>query len=73
MTIENILDMTLELSKDEKESLVEILNKRIIEEKRIEWANYYKQIKKDFKSGHLKPKSAEDTILELQNLLNDNE
>jgi hypothetical protein len=69
MSFEQVLDLTNELPLYEKEYLVNILNKRIIEDKRKELADYYKEIKNQFKEGKLEPISYDNLISELESEL----
>lgn len=73
MTLDNVLDNSMELPLNEREILIDILKKRVIEERRKELSQYYNTVKKEFQDGRLTPKSAEDAIIELENYLQNEE
>ena len=66
MSFEQVLDLTIELPLYEKEILVDVISKRIAEDKRKEIADYYKQAKQDFIDGKLYPKPINEIIDELE-------
>ena len=66
MSFEQLLDLTMELPLDERENLVNILKKRIIEDKRQELSEYYKEIKTEFDNGNLKPLAFDKLLEELE-------
>jgi len=66
MSFEQILDITMELPLSEREYLVDILSKRIIEDKRKELASFYKDVKEQFDKGEIKPMPFDSIIDELE-------
>ena len=69
MSFEEVLDLTVELPLFEQEYLVDILTKRIIEDKRNDLAEYYSKTKNKFEKGLLKPTPLKDLINELESEL----
>jgi hypothetical protein len=69
ITIDTALDHSMQLDFNSRELLIEILQKRQIEERRDQLAVNAKKAKQDFAKGKLQIKDAKDTIAYLQNLL----
>lgn len=68
ITIDQTLDAIMQMDFSSREMLLEILQKRQIEERRKEIANNGKRAKADFKSGKINPAKAEDIIRTLNSL-----
>lgn len=66
MCLDEVLDMTIDLKLNEKEALIEILSKRVAEEKRKEISLYYQQVKQEFADGNLKSQTLEKIVEELE-------
>ncbi|OGU13034.1 MAG: hypothetical protein A2X61_03465 [Ignavibacteria bacterium GWB2_35_12] len=66
MSIEQLLDLTMELPLTEREILLDVLTKRNAEEKRNEIAQYYEYAKNEFIQGNLKSQPLPDIINELE-------
>jgi len=62
ITIDKTLDTIMQLDVSSREMLLEILQKRQIEERRKEIAHNGKQAKADYKSGKIVPAKAVDVI-----------
>ncbi|MEI6815621.1 MAG: hypothetical protein WCL14_03345 [Bacteroidota bacterium] len=65
VTIDKILDEITQLDMDSRDMLIEILNKRRIEESRNEIADNACKTKKDFDAGKIKIHSAKEAIQKL--------
>lgn len=61
-TIDETLDTIMQMNISSREMLLEILQKRMIEERRQEIAMNGKQAKADYKSGKILPSEAAGTI-----------
>ena len=68
ITLNETLDSVMKLDFSSREMLLEILQKRQVEERRAEIEKNAKKAKADFKSGKLKATTAEDTISHLNSL-----
>lgn len=68
ITLNETLDSVMKLDFSSREMLLEILQKRQVEERRAEIEKNAKQAKAAFKSGKLKATTAEDTISNLNSL-----
>ncbi len=64
-TIDQTLDTIMQMDISSREMLLEILQKRMIEERRREMAVNGKQAKAEYKSGKILPATAADIILAL--------
>ncbi len=64
-TIDQTLDTIMQMDISSREMLLEILQKRMIEERRREMAINGKKAKADYKSGKILPSTAADIILTL--------
>ena len=64
------LDTAMQLSQNEREELINILQKRQSLEWRKETAEYYHELKRNINKGDLKPQSIAESINELHNYLN---
>ncbi len=64
-TIDQTLDTIMQMDISSREMLLEILQKRMIEERRREMAMNGKQAKADYKSGKILSGTAADIILSL--------
>ncbi|HEY5462295.1 MAG TPA: hypothetical protein VIJ95_03490 [Hanamia sp.] len=62
ITLEQSLDAIMQMDFSSREMLLEILQKRQIEERRKEIAHNGKGAKTDFKSGKIAPAKADDII-----------
>jgi len=67
-TLDQTLDTIMEMDFSSREILLEILQKRQIEDRRKEIGDNGKQAKKDFKSGKIVPANASDVIRTLNAL-----
>lgn len=65
ITIDQTLDTIMKMDFSSREMLIEILQKRQIEERRKEIADSGKRAKADFKSGKITPENAADIIRSL--------
>jgi len=72
-TLDSVLDEIMQLSPYEKQILLEILNKRVIEERRDELSAEIKEAISLYRSGKLKTESAEQIISRLHNSLDNDE
>jgi len=59
-TIDNILDEVAKCSVNDKEMIVRIIEKRLIDEKRNLLYKKYKKAEKDYRKGKIKTGSVED-------------
>ncbi len=62
VTIDQTLDTIMQMDVSSREMLIEILQKRQIEERRMEIARNGKQAKADYKSGKIVPAIGIDVI-----------
>ena len=65
-TFNDVLESVEELSFEEKEFLVEILQKRIIEQKRERLYNEVTEAIAEYESGKLKPMTVDEIMKELK-------
>lgn len=65
-TIDNVLDEISQHPLDEKEMIAEILNKRLIEEKRDMIYKKYKRAMKNYKIGKVKSGNVDDLFKEIE-------
>ena len=70
LTFESALDVFKQFPQEEREELIEILQKRQSQEWRQETADYYKSIKEVVKNGEFESFSSSEAIDELHKLLN---
>ena len=70
ITLDQSLDTIMQMDFSSREMLLEILQKRQIEERRKEIADNAKQAKADFKYGKITPSNAADIIRTLNVSLN---
>jgi hypothetical protein len=68
VTLNETLDSIMKLDSSSREMLLEILQKRQVEERRKEIAKNAKQARADFKSRKLKPTTAADAVSILNSL-----
>ena len=66
MTLDQALDAVNELPSEQREMLAEILRKRQIEERRNEIATSARESIDAFRTGGLKPQSADEVIADLR-------
>lgn len=71
ITIDQTLDTIVQMDFSSREMLIEILQKRQIEERRKEIVVNGKQAKEDFKSGKIVPANADDVIRTLNAFMNE--
>lgn len=64
-TLDSVLDDVMRLSLSERIALLEILNKRLIEDRRDEIASEIKEATSLYTAGKLQTSSAEDVISKL--------
>jgi hypothetical protein len=69
LTFEEILDGVSELPLDRQELLVEIMQRRMKDERRKVLAAESRAALEEFRSGNLKPMSADEAIAELRSFL----
>ncbi|MDJ0799934.1 MAG: hypothetical protein QNJ51_24530 [Calothrix sp. MO_167.B12] len=62
LTFEQVLDNVMQLPLEQREMLIEILQKRHIEQRREEIAQNARDAILEFRTGKLKPQSASDII-----------
>ncbi len=70
-TIDQTLDTNMQMDFSSREMLFEILQKRLIEERRMEIARNGKNAKADFKSGKIRPTSALEIVRSFNNFDNE--
>lgn len=73
VTLDQALDIAMQLSPEEREMLLEIIYRREIEARRQEIAENAQASLADFYAGKLHPQSAKEVIAELQRSLDDEE
>lgn len=71
-TLDSVLDDVMRLSVSERIALLEILNKRLIEDRRDEISSEIKEATALYKAGNLNTSTAEDVISKLHKCKNDN-
>ena len=69
-TLDQVLETALQLSCDQQEMLIKILQNRHYESRRAEIAVDVQQTLADFRVGKFRPQSAENVITELRQCLN---
>ncbi|MCU0571214.1 MAG: hypothetical protein MUF49_32190 [Oculatellaceae cyanobacterium Prado106] len=69
-TLDQVLETALQLSNDQQEMLIKILQNRHHQSRRAEIAADAQQSLADFREGKLQPQSAQDIIAELRQSLN---
>jgi hypothetical protein len=72
-TFEEVLNLVTELSVDQQELLISILQRRIADMRRKELASSSQEALAEFRTGNLKPQTAIEAIAELRTYLNTNE
>jgi len=65
VTFRDALEMVDSLSLEEKESLIEIVNRRLIEDKRRILIDTVKESRKDYNTGNVRSGRVEDLIADL--------
>jgi hypothetical protein len=70
MTFDKTLDAVMKLDYDSKELLIELVRKRLVEERRKKIAREAAKTRRNFQKGKLKPKTAAQVIKELEAYLN---
>jgi hypothetical protein len=68
-SLDRVLDEAMALPLSQQEMLVQILHRRILDRRREEIARDAKISLAEFRSGKLKPQSAEEAIAELKTFL----
>jgi hypothetical protein len=68
ITIDSALNEIMQLDFQSREMLIEILQKRQIEDRRTKINDSAKQSLKDYQDGKIKPMSAADTLKKLDSL-----
>ena len=71
LSFHKVLDLVMGLPVADRDTLLDILNKRRIEERRKQLANEVRESLELYKSGKLSSQSAEEVIKELNSLLED--
>jgi hypothetical protein len=71
MTLDQALDTIMQLSLEQREVLVNIVQHRNIDNRRREMAQNAKQAIADFHAGQLKPQSSKEVITKLRQSLNE--
>ncbi len=61
----DLLDAVDKLSREEKETFLDVLQRRVIEERRGEIATEIKAARREFQSGECHPINAEDLMKEI--------
>ena len=69
-TLDQVLETALQLSYEQQEMLIKILQNRHYESRRAEMAVDAQQTLADFRVGKFRPQSAENAIAELRQWLN---
>jgi hypothetical protein len=72
-TLDEVLETALQLSYEQQEMLIKILQNRRSESRRAEMAADAQQTLADFRAGKFRPQSAENVITELRQSLNEPE
>jgi hypothetical protein len=72
-TLDQVLESALQLSDEQQEMLIKILQNRNYQSRRAEIAEDAQQSLADFRAGKLRPQSAQDVIAELRQSLDDAE
>jgi hypothetical protein len=73
VTLDQAIDAAMQLPPEQQEMLVEILQRRRIEARRREIAQYVEAARAAFHAGELKPQPVEVIIRELHESLGDDE
>lgn len=71
LTYDSVIDLFNEFSYNEKDELLEILQRRRSQEWRREVAEYYNSIKDSVRAGEFESMSADEAINELHAFLNE--
>ena len=71
MTLDQALDTAMQLSLEQREELINIIQHRDIENHRREMAKEAKEAIADFQAGKLKPQSSKEIISKLRQSLNE--
>ena len=71
VTLDQSLDMVLQLTPEEQDMLIEIVKKRQIELRRKEIAISAREAIAEYRAGKTKPESADEVILKLHQSLNE--
>ena len=69
VTLEQALDIVMQLPLAQREMLIDIIHKRHIESRREEIAHDAREAMAAFHAGKLKPQPVEEIILELRQLI----
>lgn len=72
-TLDQVLESALQLSYEQQQILIKILQNRHHESRRAEIAGDAQKTLADFRAGNYQPQSAESVIAELRQSLNDSE
>jgi hypothetical protein len=72
-TLDQLLENALQLSDEQQEMLIKILQNRNYQSRRAEIAGDAQQSLADFRAGKLRPQSAQSVIAELRQSLDDAE
>jgi hypothetical protein len=72
-TLDQVLESALQLSDEQQEMLIKILQNRNYQSRRAEISEDAQQSLADFRAGKLRPQSAQDVIAELRQSLDDAE
>jgi hypothetical protein len=70
-TLDQVLESALQLSDEQQEMLIKILQNRNYQSRRAEIAGDVQQSLADFRAGKLRPQSAQGVIAELRQSLDD--
>ncbi|MDI6783026.1 MAG: hypothetical protein QME64_02900 [bacterium] len=65
ITFDDAINVVESLPEDQRESLIEIVHRRLIDERRNKLAQSIKQAKKEFASGAMKQGTVDDLMREL--------
>jgi len=65
ISFNEVLEIAEKLPTEDQETLVEVLNRRIIEKRRSRLAGEIRDARKEFKEGKCTPTSADDLIREI--------
>jgi hypothetical protein len=72
-TLDEVLDAVMELPTEQQEMLIQIVHQRRIENRREEIVQTARESIAEFRSGKLKPQTAEEVIKDLRSLLETDE
>lgn len=73
ITLDQAIDVALQLPSEQREMLIDILRSRQIESRREEIASDARESMNAFRAGKLKAQSAEEAVVELHRALEDTE